>query len=412
MGVLVAVGALLLVAFAGYIKGAPLLASLPVDITLAGAGVVALVMVHRLAGNRFRPPRGAGWLLLLAATFFFGVPLGTMVVTDYGSRKVPELFILALLLSIGGAMLILRGPRERRLWLQLNVALGVLVLAMAVVFPNVYVSASNRLAIDGGNTINAGRATGAAVVVLLVWALARRRRRLLALGTAAVLAGATFYIGSRGPLVAALVAVVVVVAFSGGRGRGGRILLGGAAVASTVYMALQLDLVADRVFTTADGSANARRRLWDESLALMGEHPLGIGWGNLFHHLPSGVVLRKAGEEQYPHNLLLEVGVEAGWLALAALVVVLLVAFVRQRRAATNPTEMAMLGLLVFHTVNAMVSSDVAGNRGMWVAIGAALILPLTKRSDDEPDEDAVGRREPKRKQRRGHASRRVLFQS
>lgn len=399
MGVLIPVGALLLVAFAGYIKGAPLIAAIPGDITLIGASIVAATIAHRIIGDRLRPPRGSQYLALLGATFVVGLPIGTMASTNYGGRKSLELLILALLLSTGGAMVILQGHRERRMWVWLNVALGLVVLAIAVVFPNVYVAASDRLAIDGGNTINAGRATGAALVALLILAITGGRRRVLALVTAGVLAGATFYVGSRGPLVAAFVAVVAVVALSGGRGRRGwRILLGGLAIIVAIYMALRLDLVADRVFSTADGSANARRELWNESLNLISDHPLGIGWGNLYYHLPAGVVLRKAGEEQYSHNVLLEVGVEGGWLALLMLIVVLSLAFARQRRNAVTPTEMAMFGLLVFHTVNAMVSSDAAGNRGMWVAIGAALLLPRHEAPespaiDETPSESRLVRR-------------------
>ena len=46
-----------------------------------------------------------------------------------------------------------------------------------------------------------------------------------------------------------------------------------------------------------------------------------------------------------------------------------------------------MLGLFVFAIINACVSGDVNANRGLWVALGAALAqtAPHIRRSSTEP---------------------------
>jgi hypothetical protein len=83
------------------------------------------------------------------------------------------------------------------------------------------------------------------------------------------------------------------------------------------------------------------------------------------------------GNRQYPHNVLLEVGAEGGVLALFGLTTVIALAVRKQAHAASAPVEMAMLALVFFFLLNAMVSGDINDNRGLWVALGAALISPL-----------------------------------
>lgn len=80
--------------------------------------------------------------------------------------------------------------------------------------------------------------------------------------------------------------------------------------------------------------------------------------------------------DQYSHNFLLEIGVEAGVLALAAASVVCYVAVRRQLRAGGGLVEAAMSALLVFALVNALVSGDVGDNRLLWVMLGAGLVAP------------------------------------
>lgn len=371
MRAVIPVAGLLLLAFAGYIKGAPLLAALP-DLTFIGAAVTLVATGHYLLRDRLRPPPGIGYVLLLWGAFLFGlVPVTGW--TEYSTAKIPQLLTITLLCTVG-AMVLLRGEQARHVWVSLNAVLGMGVAALAVAFPTNDVAFAGRLALEGGSTINVGRAIGAAVVILALLSLGGARRRRLSLLAAVALAGFLVWTGSRGPVIAAVIAVLLVAVVAKRSGAGRRFLTAALGVVTAAYMAAQAGLVSDRLVTFQDNSAEARRILWAETWQVATEHPFGVGWGGLGDHLPLWAKVT-TGSVQYPHNVFLEVLAEAGWIAGAVFAVVLAVAFVRQSRATASPTEMAMLGLFVFHVLNAMVSADVVGNRGLWVAVGAALVM-------------------------------------
>lgn len=359
--------ALLFVAFGGYVKGLPALDQLgrPMTITavvLVIAAVVAALVRARTVPREVLAVAALAWVFLPGASGFDA--------TAYTDEKLTVELPL-MLLCLVGAILLLRTERDRAWWLGAVVAFGALVAVLALLFPSTtgYVG---TVSLEGSSTISQGRAVGAAMVVLALYAVASHGRpRLWAVVGTLALGAATLQAGSRGPVIAALIAVLVVVAASPQRGRGVRVVLAGAAVALAAYLAFSADLVAGRLLVFNDTSAAERRRLWSDSLDVLTAHPGGIGWGNLYYSLPAGSV---PDVRVYPHNVLLEVGTEAGWLALAGLVALLGVAWVRQRRAASTGVEAAMLGLLVFFLVNALVSGDVGDNRGLWVAVGAALV--------------------------------------
>lgn len=374
---------LLLLGFGGYIKGLPLLSAAPVDITVMAAGFVLLVCVHRWFRARLQLPRGKEYVLGLWWIFLLGWPSFDLA---YSAAKLSKIYTLVLLCAVG-ALFILNTPRARRTWVEGTVMLGVFMAVLVHIAPNQEALATGRLAIEGSNTIGSGRGIGAAAVALATVGLSTRRHRVKLLALAVFLAATAVGSGSRGPVLAAMISVVVVAITSSKRGKAVRIFLSSLALGATAYLALRMNLVADRLLTTKDQSAEYRRYLWSETASLIPSHPFGIGWGQLFNY-PAGQIVTESGEVQYPHNLFLEVFSEAGWFAGAALVAVLMIAFRRQRRAAQTPVEMAMLGLFVFYLLSAMVSGDVNDNRGVWIGIGAALVAVAAPRSEESGDEE------------------------
>ncbi len=368
--------ALLFLAFS-YIKAAPLVTRvLPVDLTLLGGIVVALGIFHRFFESGLTLHSGFGLVAGLWVTFLLGIPPGPW--NPATGNKIEGLYTLALFSALGGLYL-LRTTHSRSIWLGLNVVQGGLVTLLTLVFPSQLAAAYGRLAIEGGSTISAGRATGAAVVVLVAVALGLRRQRRLAPISVALLLGVVMVgTGSRGPLLGSIVAVLIV-ALVPSRGRLTRLLLGGSAFSLMVYVAISDNLASSRL-TTLDVSAQNRLELWRQAGGIILSHPFGIGWGNLRQHLSPGM-MSSVSWVQYPHNLLIEVFSESSWIAGTVLVIVLAKACRRQTIGAQTPVEMAMLGLLVFNLVSAMFSSDVVGNRGVWVSVGAALALSRPART-------------------------------
>jgi MFS family permease len=137
---------------------------------------------------------------------------------------------------------------KARTWLLAGVvALGVLMAVLSIVSPNEQAAINGRLAVDGSNAIAAGRAAGAAVVVLLVLALGRSRQWRLAVLAAMGLSLSMIAAGSRGPLLAAIIAVIIVSTAPRSARKVQRLALGLGALALAWWVASQLQLIPERL---------------------------------------------------------------------------------------------------------------------------------------------------------------------
>ncbi|TWE13096.1 O-antigen ligase family protein [Rudaeicoccus suwonensis] len=364
-----AIAALLILAFGGYIKGSKYLAWMPIDMTLLAGAIVAVLLVHSWM-YRSLEFRRAMLLALWGVSLTFGIFATGSAGNTYVSTKLQEVFLFVPLCVLGGIYL-LRTADARRLWVMLIAGYGLLVLAVAWLDPSSLTE--NRLSLAGGNTIGAGRAAGASLIVFFLAALTERRFRMLWLALAAVSGYAGLEAASRGPLVAAAGAIVIAAVISRYRGQGKRAAVAVAAVTVATWWVLTSGDFNARLDTVDDTSASMRKVLWAQTWTIITHNPFGIGWGHLYGHF--GFALLNSGYVQYPHNLVLEVFSEGGWIAGFLTIAILVVALIDQGvLAATNSTEMTMLALFVFALINAMVSGDVGANRGVWVSLGAALI--------------------------------------
>jgi O-antigen ligase len=187
--------------------------------------------------------------------------------------------------------------------------------------------------------------------------------------------------GSRGPLVAALLATLAGFLLLG-RGLGTRLktilALGVVAILVLAIVALLriefldypgIERILDR-FDTFGQNASDRARLhfsqiaWDGFLASSG---LGVGTGGY-------ATLRGIEGRAYPHNIILEVAVGQGVVGLVVLFAVLLVTGRQILRLSRNPGldvySKALMGLWLYALFNAFVSMDIAGNYFLWVTAG------------------------------------------
>lgn len=372
--------ALILLAFAGYIKGVPAISQVPVDLTFVGAALTGLLVGNRIFVDRRVPSVGSAGIFILGLAFVVGVAGADW--GGLGAEKVLKLFLLSGL-SACGALVLLRNSAARRSWLVLVIVLGLVVAALGFAFPNQEVSEFGRLAVEGNNTIGSGRAIGAGAVVLSLLGLNSQRARYPFLALAVVLTALAFITGSRGPVLAIIIATVGATALSPVRQRILRIALAVGAVLLSVLLAFRADLVSSRLLSLDDNSADTRRQIWAESSALIGSNPLGIGWGNFGAFVQSGT--GQVSAAPYSHNILLEITVESGWLAGGVFIFLLVTSLRSQVRAAATAQEIAMLGLFLFFLVNATVSGDVIDNRGVWVAMGAALAVHAGNQSEHDP---------------------------
>lgn len=381
----VGVFGLLLLAVGGYIAGVPLVTQiLPISPILIGALVTSAFIAVR-PKNEPIPMRAIwpiGMLFAALSLGFFYADTGQ----PYAAEKVQLLLTLTPLAALGGAVL-LQSNRARRSWLSASVIFAIFVGGLALIAPGDMDGQFARLAAEGQNTIAAGRAPAAAVVVFVVVALAgtRFKRRVLLLAGAVIFAGFMLAAGSRGPLAASLLAIAATTIVLRVRGSlAWCIAAGVGGLAAWVWLE-DAGYLSPRLTTLTDNSAQARMDLYSGTSEILLASPLGVGWGQLESRLPAG--------HAYPHNILLEVGAEAGFIPLFALIWFVGYALRRQARAiGGSSTEAAIFGLTVFFLASAMVSGDINSHRGLWVMLGACLVAEVhrTRGADDVATSNTV----------------------
>lgn len=365
---------------AGAFKGSTLLDWVPFDLTAAGAVATAAVCAHLLLSDR-QPCWKALFAVLVLAAAFLPAAIWSPP-SEYATDKVLRLFTLSFLALAAGAI-ILKDRARATAFLWVLVVLGWVTVGLATIAPDR--EAFGRLVADGGSTINLGRMAGATVIILLAGMLYGRSAWLWPALLSSLPLYALVASGSRGPLLATAIAVAVlfVLANSGGARRLGRIALLAVVLIATILIGVlpRVDETAlsriGLLFSADQGaSVDARQGMISETAEVLLQYPLGVGWGGLGEVLDPYV---------YPHNLLLEVGAEGGWIALLALVSVVVAALSTGLAGRTDVARATIAALVVFHLINSLVSGDVNSNRPLFALIGAALALGWCSPNPREP---------------------------
>ena len=374
----------------GTFKGNPAFGWVPIDLTALTAIVVAAVFVATRvnlgpATGRVAMPIGL-WAMFL-------VPVAWTPMSGPPAVKSILLFTVTLALAVAPFQS-LRYERQRRVFLfsMAGIAMATAIAALFV-DPTYAKEYGNRLVLEGSSTIGTGRVAMAGAVIMALYAFQNNCKTpfRLALAAAALLLSVLGVMtGSRGPVLAAAVACSAVVICSPYYKRyRGRALVAAMIMAAFVgWLATrsQSDGLA-RILAGSETSDGARMQMVQESLASMMNHPFGAGWGSF---------PRIVSDYDYPHNLILEIGVEAGWFALIIIIALIALTTVRGAIASTSPSSSALYGLYIFSVINAMVSESVNGNRLFWVAMFALWVVPLPGRQRGSSQAAIVGREQPR----------------
>ena len=366
---LLAVGVL-----AGGLKEHPSLSWFPVDLTLLAVAGVALLLAGRLLGRPFRVPAFVVVLALLAMPGILFRPDH-----EYATHKAVGLVATAILAV--GAYYLLDSDRRVRAWLGWHLLLGVVILVLAYTSER---SDTGRIVVEGANVISTARASGMAIVLLVAVAMFGSRLRVVSLLAAVVLAVPFLNVGSRGPFLAAALAVATLVLLGPRRGRIGRLLLlGTLTIGAAYYIATAQTFAVARIrnsILSRERATGTRDAYWQAGVDALGSHPFGAGLGGFWERAPVG--LQVDGYRIYPHNLFLEVGSELGWAVMVCVAAWIGWVVVRLARLGRSHVPAGvLLAMVVFYVTNAMVSGDINDNRTMWtaLAVGAATATRLTR---------------------------------
>lgn len=373
--------------FAGDLKADPRLAWIPVDLTLlAGALVSGILGARWRRGARLPSRAGAAlvglWFLSFAPGLFQAVG------SPYGIQKVATLYTFTLLSAVAPMLLLERDRDAEKIlnamaWFCLAITLSGLLGGARDT------QEAQRLQAFGAGTISLGRATGLLFTYAALTLAVAVPWPGLTFGIM-VLAGVTaLFSGSRGPILAALAVVALV--FGAGRARLARNLsrLLGAGSLFLVLLAASLSLApkgslrrVEAFFHGQYGASeqdrmNALEACWDR----VGDAPWGIGWAGFATQIDP----ERGVPRQYPHNLLAEVTLEAGWVCGAVTLLVLGAAVGAAWSVSARPGGRLVFAGTVFYLINAMVSGDVNDNRPLFMFIGCALALPSLPGAEEAP---------------------------
>jgi hypothetical protein len=270
----------------------------------------------------------------------------------YGQHKLSGFLTLTLLSALAPG--VIRDQAHlvtlARTWLVVSTGLAISTLIGAQV-------AGRSEGLVEANPIWIARALATAIVVL-VWLRWQKLLPFVAFVPLGVLLlSGLFATGSRGPLSAALVGLGGISMFAHRR-RGPRVLVLLLSLAALVITAWSNALGSSRIasYITNPGgglTGSARARLWAQTVDVVSSHPRGVGFGNW------GYYTYNTPYFFWPHDLVLEVFAESGWIVGAGFLGVVIWTVGRLLRCSrADPTISLVFGLLLCELVSVSVSGD------------------------------------------------------
>lgn len=354
---------------------------LPIDLTvLLSIGLVPLIL-HSFVSQGFKIPRGFlvnGLLFLLLALASLREGL-----SPYALDKVKGLLTFTAMAALASPILV--SSREHlKLFAQALFAVGFVMAAVASATFMMSSSTIERLSVFGSNTIALGRAAGIALIYATLSLSSGEGHVVVSLISICLSVFALLASGSRGPLIAVVLSLLTVFwAFPRSLSRRpGRMVLVLVVVITALFGGLQFGPQASliRIESFLYGSIGPSTMVrWEaaaSSIALISTHPLGIGIGGFERE---AAIISGNSLIVYPHNILLEVLLEAGWVAGIYFILTIgwaLLRMLQSRHGQDSQLELKFLFCLsLFALSNGLVSGDLNDNRLLFGLIGIGLSL-------------------------------------
>lgn len=364
---------LAMLAAVGGFKAIPAVASFPIDVTLIAeaAVLVAFAWIVVVTG-RFSVLRPVGRPLLVLATL--APPVLWSSWSGYSTTKITLLFTVTATCVLAPVVLV---KNRRQLWVLLGSVGAVGAVMVPAALAGLTDTTTVRATAFDASALHVATFGGLAFVMTTLWGLSSKRRAPAALIAAVASLVAIIGSGTRAAVAGALAALLVVLVAARGQDvrRVVQVILLVPAVAAAVAFGMSAapDQAQSRLASAAydlsgDRSTAARIDAWEQSVGVIGAHPFGVGIGDWPQHTNSTL--------NYPHNLVLEVGAEAGWVALTALLAYLFVAYRNVWLHSNQQEGRMLLGVLTFLLLQAMARGDITSQRLLFVVASVCLVLP------------------------------------
>lgn len=338
---------------------------LPVDLTVLLGLLVIGLSVRSVAVNG---PPDLQWVALLFALVIAVVGIGLIgSATPYAIDKAGRFAVLGSIAFFGAASLVRDRPAVRK-FAGTAILLGAILSLDAIAGGLGQAVDQVRLTAFGANTIALGRVAAITLVGALTYTLWNRSAMSWALPVMLLASLALIGSGSRGPLMAVLIALGILGSYrlytKGARRFTVGATLGAAGLGAYVLWELVPDAAIARLASMISGAPGTadpvRISLYEQAISLWLANPVfGAGTGAFADIAPA----------QYPHNIFLELASENGLFGLVSFSIFAVAVFVRAVHLAwIEPCfeyDFLMAGLILAF-VNASVSGDLNDNRILY----------------------------------------------
>lgn len=348
-------------------KHAAFLTWIPIDLTAALGVITAIFMVTQLRNLRRSTE------ITIGAAFFFVLLISAFGagISDYATSKSTLLFTSTALLFFAPFLTV--GTSRQRIAFTTIVAGVGGVIALGVLIALSIGSGDTRQDPFNANPIWAARAISAGIVVLVMRLIYRKIPLVVALPMIVAMSIAVVATGSRGPAIAALLGLTVGLTVTSLRDRTlsrRALAAGGLAVLVTsavLFLAPEPQVARYAALASGDVDVSGQIRidLLSASFEAALDYPMGSGLGTFKESLQDPSLRYMA---EYPHNVILEILIEAGWVAAALFLTLLFTGVRRLARAPVGLATATFLSLFVYTFFTAMTSGDVNANR-LFIAV-------------------------------------------
>jgi hypothetical protein len=383
---------------AGAFKGDSRLAWLPVDLTLALMGLSVLIAVREVI--RKRACLNVTIFAILITFTLFLVPVVWTDWSDYAVMKVAKLFTITLSATLLPAALF-RTDEDLRSLYNAIIIYSCLMYVDAfslwhlgdvgdVVNKPTALSAetgrvieSGRLTTSSSNTLGLGQMAGLAIIAVTLTSIEGRLPRFVG---SLILVGPQIVVmigaGSRGPLVALVVAMGITATLLYRRGVArARLALVGSSLFLFAVLSLSLAPEASRTrleeLMAGEGvEGSLRSDLYDVALRHIVDNPFGVGWGGFVRVY--GCVDNAMGICNYPHNIILEVFLECGWIIGAFFTALVAAAIGRAALVVSRHPTISYYIVscsYVYYLINSLFSGDINDNRMLFLFMTLCLTV-------------------------------------
>lgn len=320
-------------------------------IQAVASGLIAPVVVYEVFRSLPALPRALKFIVPLFG--LLALPgLWVPINTAYGHQKFLDLMTLSLFTAL--AVVVIRDMRHLLAFAKMWVLLGVIVAAVILAGSTGEGGIAGRAIGFGANPIGLARATGSALVVTFWFVTTHRLSSMHGAVLGLFLMLGLFATGSKGPMMAVVLAVAVI-AVADPLYRLTRVLYSGAAVVGLYLLTLEVPALRESrlgLFLMAPGEVSdpIRSEAIHRSLLVISKAAGITGYGSW----SSVTGMRKM---DYPHNIWLELAVEGGPVIGSVFALTVLVTILRLLRR-KMPAALLFAALIVFEAVSVSLSGD------------------------------------------------------